>query len=50
MKKHHGWSYAPYKPLFYDIGDIYICRLVPSSTAIHLEWLALEGTQTYRGP
>ncbi len=27
MKKHKGWSYAPYKPLFFDIGDIYICRL-----------------------
>ncbi len=40
MKKHEGWSYAPYKPLFTDVGDIYICRVAPSENAIHLEWLA----------
>lgn len=39
MKKHEGWSYAPYKPLFIDVGDIYICRVAPDKEAIHLEWL-----------
>ena len=47
MKKHNGWSYSPFKPLFFDTGDIYVCRLVPSSTAIHLEWLALDGAESY---
>lgn len=47
MKKHVGWSYAPYKPILYEFGDIYICRLVPSSTAIHMEWLALDGADSY---
>jgi len=39
MKKHSDWSYRPYKPLFTDTGDIYICRLEPSETSIRIEWL-----------
>ena len=39
-----SWSYAPYKPYFHETGDIYICRVVPSETAIHLEWLPVADT------
>ena len=47
MKKHKGWSYAPYRPLFVDCGDIYICRVVPTVDTIHFEWLPLEGADSY---
>lgn len=39
MKGYNGWSYAPYKPLLFDTGDIYICRVAPHETGIHFEWL-----------
>ena len=39
MKGYNKWSYAPYKPLLREVGDIYICRVVPSASAIHFEWL-----------
>ena len=26
MKGYNLWSYAPYKPLLRNVGDIYICR------------------------
>ena len=47
MKHQKEWSFNPYKPIFFDIGDIYICRVVPSPTAIHFEWKALEEAQVY---
>ena len=43
MKGCTTWSYAPYRPLLWDVGDIYICRVVPSVNAIHIEWLEDEG-------
>ena len=39
MKGVNTWSYAPYKPLLFNSGDIYICRIVPSKDSIHIEWL-----------
>ena len=39
MKKSVNWSYRPYKPYFFDTGDIYICRLAPGKEYIHVEWL-----------
>ena len=33
------WSYRPFKPLLWDVGTPYICRIIPSSNGIHLEWL-----------
>lgn len=39
MKGHSLWSYAPYKPLLHNIGDIYISRLAPNENTIHVEWL-----------
>lgn len=47
MKKHNGWSYAPYKPLFFNTGDIYICRVVPEINSIHFEWLS-GGEKNYK--
>ena len=37
MKKPKTWSYAPYKPLFFNTGDIYVCRVVPHEKSIHFE-------------
>lgn len=42
MKKPKTWSYAPYKPLFFETGDLYICRIAPSEGAIHFEWLPTD--------
>lgn len=39
MKKHNGWSYAPYKPPFIEVGDVYICRIAPAENSILAEWL-----------
>jgi len=47
MLKNKGWGYRPYKPPFFDSGDIYVCRVVPSETAIHLEWLPREEASSY---
>ena len=41
MKKHNGWSYSPYKPLFFEVGDIYICRIAPDAESISLDWLGI---------
>ena len=39
MKGHNLWSYAPYRPILGNVGDIYICRISPNKTSIHFEWL-----------
>ena len=39
MKGYNGWSYAPYKPLLFETGDIYICRVVPGMNRVHFEWI-----------
>ena len=39
MRGYNKWSYAPYKPLLTEVGDIYICRIAPYENYIHLEWL-----------
>lgn len=39
MKGCKNWSYRPYRPLLTQVGDPYICRIVPDAHAIHLEWL-----------
>ena len=39
MKAVIGWSYTPYKPPLYEVGDVYISRLAPTETSIHVEWL-----------
>lgn len=42
MKGYSLWSYAPYKPLFWNVGDIYICRIAPNIDSIHFEWLGSD--------
>jgi len=42
MKAHKEWSYAPYRPLFFEVGEIYICRVAPLETSISFDWLPLE--------
>ena len=39
MKAHKNWSYRPYRSWFSEIGDIYICRVVPKKTSIYFEWI-----------
>ncbi len=46
MKGCNLWSYAPYKPLLRDVGDIYICRIAPSENSIHFEWIDI-GAEEY---
>ncbi len=41
------WSYTPFRPPLFEVGDPYICRVVPSPTAIHVEWLAKDGATEY---
>ena len=47
MKHHKGWSYAPYKPLFFDSGDIYICRLSNGDGFFECDWLPFDGCEEY---
>ena len=42
MKGYNKWSYRPYRPFLTDVGDIYVCRVVPYENAIHVEWLSDE--------
>lgn len=45
MKGYSKWSYAPYKPLLTNVGDIYICRIVPFDNKIHFEWLDINAEE-----
>lgn len=47
MKKHNGWSYAPYRPIFFEVGDVYICRVVPRENSILFEWLVGDDDLDY---
>ncbi|MBE6654375.1 MAG: hypothetical protein E7608_02810 [Ruminococcaceae bacterium] len=38
------WSYAPYRPFLYNVGDIYICRIAPAERSIRFEWLSAGGS------
>jgi len=42
MKGVTSWSYAPYRPLLDEVGDIYISRLAPGEDLVHLEWISDE--------
>ncbi len=39
MKKPQTWSYAPYRPFFENVGDIYVCRIVPDADRISFDFL-----------
>ena len=45
MKGISTWSYHPYQPYFFETGDIYINRICPYETSIHLEWQKDKGTE-----
>ncbi len=45
MKGQNTWSYRPYRPPMTDVGDIYICRVVPSAGGIHFEWLDIAAAR-----
>ena len=45
MKGCSLWSYAPYKPLLRNVGDIYICRIAPNENEIHFEWLDIDNAE-----
>lgn len=47
MQAHDSWSYKPYRPLLFDGGDIYICRVAPGADTIILEWLPLHPGAQY---
>lgn len=47
MKGISAWNYAPYKPWFYEVGDIYICRVAPDVDSIAFEWLPLDSVAEY---
>jgi len=46
MKGQNTWSFAPYRPFLFEVGDIYICRVVPKKDSIHFEWLDI-GEESY---
>lgn len=41
------WSFHPYKPLLFDTGDIYICRVYPGEGRVSFDWLPLDGVSDY---
>ena len=41
------WSFHPYKPLLFDTGDIYICRVYPGEGRVSFDWLPLDGISDY---
>lgn len=42
MKGCNSWSFAPYKPFFYETQGIYICRISPYENAVVFDWLCDE--------
>jgi hypothetical protein len=38
-----SWSAIPFVPAQKDVGSPYICRIIPSESAIFIEWLGSEG-------
>ena len=43
MKSVCSWSFAPYRPPFFDAGEIYICRVAPGKNDIFFAWLGVPG-------
>lgn len=42
MKGVTSWSFHPYKPLMFDTGGIYICRIYPGEGKIGFDWLPVK--------
>lgn len=47
MRGVNTWSFRPYKPLLFDTGDIYICRVYPGKEAMAFDWLPLADASAY---
>ena len=47
MKGAVSWSFSPYRPPMFDVGDIYICRVYPYTKQIGFDWLPLEDGAVY---
>jgi hypothetical protein len=47
MKGMTSWSFSPYRPPEFDVGEIYICRIAPAQNGFCVEWLPLEGVASY---
>lgn len=47
MKGYNKWSYTPYRPFLWTVGEPYISRVAPSENAIHFEWLPLGEDAEY---
>jgi len=39
MKYQKSWNYAPYRPKFFEVGEIYICRVEPRKNSIVFDFL-----------
>ena len=47
MKGSSKWSHRPYKPLMFDTGDIYICRICPGKCMVSFSWLPSDCEDSY---
>ena len=47
MKGVTKWSFRPYRPLLFDVGEIYICRIFPGERRIGLAWLPAPEATVY---
>ena len=45
MKGCNSWSYRPYRPPLYDVGEPYICRVVPYESSVLIEWISETNTE-----
>jgi hypothetical protein len=46
MKGVRSWSHRPYRPLEFDTGDIYVCRISPNKNDFTAEWLDINEEYT----
>lgn len=42
MRGCNKWSYRPYRPFLWEVGDVYVCRIAPSDRAVRIEWLGAD--------
>ncbi|MBE6691633.1 MAG: exo-alpha-sialidase [Ruminococcaceae bacterium] len=47
MKAVSSWSFAPYRPPLFDVGDIYVCRIAPEQCGFVAEWLPQKEAKAY---
>ena len=45
MRGNSSWSHTPYRPLLFDSGDIYVCRIAPYTNRIHFEWVSIGNVE-----